>query len=268
MRTFKRYFFLIFLAAPLLLCLSCSQFQKKKTFNKEDIATVKKLSKENIAFIVKFYPNVVEANDHIRRQREQILKYKNNYPTALKRSRKLRRLNELASKYRISDTLFNGELTRSEFLRRIDTLLYRVNIIPEKLIMAQAIIESGWGKSKYARTLNNYFGIHCYTPGCGQPPSALKNPDFYVKAFPSIEACIEEYMWILNTGFAFGKMRSIRQKLIEKNRVPDALSLAKGLERYSEKGMEYVTLVQTIIKNYLPKNLNDFVDYYSGTEMI
>jgi Bax protein len=229
---------------------------------------VKKLSDENIAFIVKFYPGIAEANEHIREQRKQILKYKNDYPDAVKRSRIRKRLNKMAAKYRLGDTLFNSNLTHREFLQRIDSLLYRVNIIPEKLIMAQAIIESGWGKSKYARTINNYFGIHCYTPGCGQAPSALTDPDFYVKAFPSIEACIEEYMWLLNTGFAFENLRSIRQKLIEKNRTPDAISLSKGLERYSEKGLEYVTLVQTIIKNYLPKNLNDFVEFHLSTKMI
>ena len=31
--------------------------------------------------------------------------------------------------------------------------------IPKKLIVAQAIIESNWGRSRFAEDFNNYFGI-------------------------------------------------------------------------------------------------------------
>ena len=257
----KKYLQLFFSGLTLIIIASCN-FGGKKDYNEDDIKTVKTLPETHIDFIVSFYPGTVKANQKILEQREQIIEYKAEYPSAVKRSRKLKRLNRLADEYRLTDSLFTKYLTKDEFLLRIDDLLFRVNTIPEKLVMAQAIIESGWGSSKFSKSINNYFGIHCHTPGCGEPPSAVENPKFWVKSFPSIEACVEEYIWLLNTGFAFEDLREIRSALIKENKTQNALELAKGLEKYSEKGGEYVTLVRSIIKNYLPNDLNAFVDYH------
>ena len=257
----KKNLHLFFSGLIIIFIVSCNT-GGKKDYNEEDIKTVKALPETHIDFIVSFYPGAVKANQRILEQREQIIEYKEDYPAAVKRSRKLKRLNRLAAEYRLTDSLFTKDLTKDEFLSSIDKLMLRVNIIPEKLVMAQAIIESGWGSSKFSKSINNYFGIHCHTPGCGEPPSAVENPKFWVKSFPSIEACVEEYIWLLNTGFAFEDIRKIRLKLIKENKTPNALELAKGLERYSEKGSEYITLVRSIIKNYLPKDLNAFVDYH------
>ena len=255
---------LLHLSSILILLLLVSCNSKPIEYNEEEMKTVKALPDTHIDFIVSFYPGAVKANQRILEQREQIIECKSDYPAAVKRSRKLKRLNRLAAEYRLTDSLFTENLTKDEFLSRIDDLLYRVNIIPEKLVMAQAIIESGWGSSKFSKSINNYFGIHCHTPGCGEPPSAVKNPKFWVKSFPTIEACVEEYIWLLNTGFAFEDLREIRSALIKKNKTPNAMELAKGLERYSEKGNDYITLVQSIIKNYLPNDLNAFVDYHQS----
>ena len=225
---------------------------------------MKALPDTHIDFIVKLYPDVVEANKRVIDQRNQLIEYKEEYPGAINKNRKRKRLNALAEEYRLSDSLFTRDLTEEEYNSRIEKLMLRVNIIPEKLVLAQAIIESGWGSSKYSKSINNYFGIHCHTPGCGEPPSAVENPKFWVKSFPSIEDCIEEYIWLLNTGFAYEDLRNIRFKLEQEGNFPDAPALAKGLERYSEKGSEYISLVRSIIKNYLPKNLDAFVTYHKN----
>lgn len=235
-----------------------------KEYSEEDIKTVKNLSEKNIDFIVRFYPDVPEANEEILEERAKLIEYKSDYPGTIDSRRKLKRLNGIADEYRLTDSLFNDELSEDEFQSRMDKLLLRVNIIPEKLVMAQAIIESGWGTSKYALSINNYFGIHCHKPGCGEPPSAVENPTFWVKSFPNIEACISEYAWTLNTGFAYEDLRNIRGKLQSENKPLDALTIAKGLERYSEKGNEYITMVRSIIKNYLPKDLEAFVYHYKN----
>jgi len=235
-----------------------------KEYAEEDIKTIRPLTEKHIDFIVRFYPNVVEANEVVAEERELILDYRDDFPNAAERRRKRKRLNKLADKYRLTDSLFIRGMTKDEFSANINELLSRVDILPEKLVMAQAIIESGWGSSKYAKSINNYFGIHCHKPGCGEPPSAIENPTFWVKSFPTIEDCIEEYIWNLNIGFAYDKLRETRLKLRRENNYPNAFEMAGGLERYSEKGHEYISLVRNIIKNYLPKDLDAFVDYHKN----
>lgn len=238
---------------------SCHSNQEQSV-DPESVKTVKKLTESNKQFIINFYPSAVEANEKIKLQRSMLINLKDDYRHVIKRKRKLDQLNELAKEYRFGEQFFNDTTSLSTYKNQIDTLLYHVDYIPEKLVMAQAIIESGWGKSKFAKKINNYYGIHCHTPGCGMAASDVENPKFWVKSFPTIEACIEEYMWLLNTGFAFEGLRETRSTLRNDDAWPDAKALARGLERYSEKGSEYIELIDSIIDNYLPDNLDAFVE--------
>lgn len=251
---------ILWFSLVIFMLASCHS-KKENHFNPESMSTVKDLTKSHIKFIVDFYPSAVEANKQIMLKRAMLIDLRNDYRHVIVKKRKLNELNELAKEYRFGDAYFNSATTREAYLQQIDTLIYHVDYIPEKLVMTQAIIESGWGKSKFAREINNYYGIHCYTPGCGRAPSQVENPNFWVKSFPTIEACIEEYLWLLNTGFAYEDLRKTRAELREKGGWPDAMALARGLERYSEKGSEYIELIDSIIKNYLPKDLEAFVNY-------
>ena len=250
----SKMFLLIF---PVLFLVSCNSAK----FDEEDIATVKELTDSHKNFIVDFYPNAVEANKKIKLDRALLIDLKNDYRHVIVKGHKLDKLNAIGANYRIGDSIFSGDISRAEYQKLIDTLLFRVDYIPEKLVMAQTIIESGWGKSKFSQEINNYYGIRCYTPGCGVRPSGVESPKFYVKSFPSKEACIEEYMWLLNTGFAYEHFRERRLELRQSGDYPNAIMVAQGLLRYSEKGSEYITLIESIINNYLPPNLDEFVKY-------
>lgn len=245
----------------MVLILASCQSGKDDAVDMKDIETVKTLTEKHKKFIVDFYPGAAEANQHIMLQRAMLIDLRNDYRHVIVKKRKINELNSLAKEYRFGEDYFNEETTRSVFVNQIDTLLFHVDYIPEKLVMAQAVIESGWGSSKFAREINNYFGIHCYTPGCGRPPANVENPRFWVKSFPTIAACVEEYLWLLNTGFAYKGLRLKRTELRENNEYPDAKALATGLMRYSEKGEEYIKLINSIIDNYLPENLEAFVNY-------
>jgi len=240
-----------------LLFFSC----KPEKFNEEDIATIKELTDSHKDFIVDFYPNAVEANKKIKLDRALLIDLKNDYRHVIVKGHKLDKLNEIASNYRIGDSVFSQNISRYEYQKLIDTLLFRVDYIPEKLVMAQTIIESGWGTSKFSNQINNYYGIRCYTPGCGVQPTGVESPDFWVKSYPSKEACIEEYMWLLNTGFAYEHFRERRLELRQSGDYPNAIMVAQGLTRYSEEGSDYITLIESIINNYLPANLDGFVKY-------
>ena len=66
-------------------------------------------------------------------------------------------LNDLAKKYRVETP------SKEELLKVID-------ILPPSLVLAQAANESDWGRSRFAKDFNNYFGIWCFSKGCGVIP--------------------------------------------------------------------------------------------------
>ncbi len=257
-----KFKYLLFLAAVLtvLYAINSCTYEEADA-DESEISTIKKLPASHKTFIAEFYPKVVEANKKVMLDRARLIDLRNDYRYVIIRGIRLNWLNNLAEKYKYGEAFFDRSISKDEYKNRIDSLLWRVDKIPEKLIMAQAIIESGWGNSKFARQVNNYFGIHCYSPDCGPSPSAVENPKFYVKSFETVQDCIEEYLWVLNTGFAYEGLRQKRHELREEGNYPNALAMADGLKRYSEKGSDYITLVHTIITNYLPGSLQAFVDY-------
>ncbi len=259
---------LLLLSFSLVLtaALSSCKSNKENNFDASEISTVKTLPENHKQFIANFYPDAVEANQNIMRKRAMLIDLRDDYRHVVHKKRKLKTLNKLAADYKMGDNYFTDSISKSEYKQKIDSLLHRVDYIPEKLIMAQAIIESGWGKSKFAREINNYFGIHCYTAGCGRYPDNVENPKFMVKSFSTRGACIEEYVWLLNTGYAYHDLRARRIELREDNKYPNAKLLAEGLTRYSEKGDEYISLIKSIINNYLPKDLEAFTKYYNAGE--
>jgi len=256
--------FILFLVI-LIIIASCSPHQKD-VVDQSVINTRKTLTNSNKNFIRNFYPAVSEANKNIMKEREQLLTKRRNFRHVINNPMQMDNLNLIAARYRFGEDFFHAKLNKLQYLQRIDTLLCRVDYLPEKLVMAQAIIESGWGKSKFAVELNNYFGIRCYTPGCGRAAAEVENPNFWVKEYPTIEACLSEYLWTLNTGQVYEELRNNRKNLRDSKQYPNAIFLAQGLARYSEKGDEYIRLIEAIINDYLPENLPAFVDHHSKNQ--
>ena len=245
----------------LLLTYSCANREAEKPFDPTEIETKKSLPEGHKQFILNFYPKIEAVNKVVLAKHNEIQAGRSDYNKVMENGSKLEWLNKTSGKYLLGKDLFHKDLSKAEYEQLIDTLLFRVDIIPGKLVMAQAIVESGWGQSKFAKEINNYFGIHCYKEGCGQPPSGVEDPDFWVKSFPSIDKCIAEYMWILNCGHAYDGLRKIRRELKNKNESPNAEAMVEGLKKYSQLGDEYITLLTSIMKNYLPANLNAYIQH-------
>jgi len=128
-------------------------------------------------------------------------------------------------------------------------LLDRVNVIPTSLVVAQAAMESAWGRSRFAKQANNFFGQHCYTKGCGLVPKRASNAGFYVQSFPDAQAAVNSYMHNLNTQRSYADLRGIRSNLAQKNSVISGRALATGLQHYSELD-GYSKHIQNIIAKY------------------
>lgn len=131
-----------------------------------------------------------------------------------------------------------------------DLLLFRVDTMPPSLVVAQAIYESDWGKSRFAKEGNNYFGQHCYRNGCGLVPKDRGQAEqFEVRRFDSIGASVSAYVNNLNTNTSYKPLRIIRAALRTENKKLSGLVLADGLHNYSEQGV-YVKNIKKIIQKY------------------
>jgi Bax protein len=116
--------------------------------------------------------------------------------------------------------------------------------IPNELIIAQAVIETGWGKSRFANEGNNLFGIRTWDKDVPYllPIPWTKWPGWGVKMYSSKCESVVDYLHILNNVHAFKELREARA-----SGVNDALELANYLEKYASKPT-YIQLVKEIIK--------------------
>ena len=127
-----------------------------------------------------------------------------------------------------------------------DTMIYKN--IPREITIAQAVLESNYGKSRFATQGNNLFGIRTWdldTPHLkpfGNPSSI-----FGVKVFKNKCDSVKDYMRILNTGGAFEEFRELRFKMIKNDNL-DVLILVETLSRYASNP-NYVKLLKKTIKS-------------------
>jgi Bax protein len=142
-------------------------------------------------------------------------------------------------------------ITKRYKLKTTDKLskyLFHIDIIPNSLLLAQAAIESGWGKSRFIKDANNIFGQWTWT-GEGLTP---KNRDFHkkhkIKTFKSMGESVRGYMINLNLGWAYEDFRRLRAKLRKQNKKLSGLVLSKTLVNYSQKKEKYTKLLAKIIK--------------------
>ena len=149
---------------------------------------------------------------------------------------------DIAEQYRLDA----AELSEAQVLQE---LMERVDVIPTSLVLAQAANESAWGMSRFAREANNMFGQWCFESGCGLVPARRGvNATHEVKAFASIEESVNAYFLNLNTNSSYQEMREMRAQMRAQGRPLDSMVLARGLTRYSQRGMAYVSELQDIIR--------------------
>ena len=141
--------------------------------------------------------------------------------------------------------------TNERFIASLDTCIDYVYLsvsperqLPRKLILAQAILESAWGKSRFANEGNNLFGIRTWNKDVPYllPIPWTEWPGWGVKMYSSKCESVVDYLHILNNVHAFEELRMARA-----NGVKDALELANYLDKYASKPT-YVELVKEIIQ--------------------
>jgi len=146
-------------------------------------------------------------------------------------------LEKLASKYRVKNPA-----TQEELLKVID-------ILPPSLVLAQAANESNWGRSRFAKDFNNYFGIWCFSKGCGVVPTERdKNATHEIASFNSLEESVDYYMFNINRSYAYEELRQIREKQRNDMMPIKGIVLAEGLGNYAFPGNEYIDSIKSVIQ--------------------
>ena len=132
-------------------------------------------------------------------------------------------------------------------LDHIEAELYlRVDVLPPALVATQAAIESAWGRSRFAKQGNNYFGHQCYTPGCGMKPKNNKNKLVEVRRFDTVGDSVAAYYRNINTHKAYRKLRRARLKLRNNDKPLTAKELIPTLNSYSELGKKYLKILRSV----------------------
>jgi len=133
-------------------------------------------------------------------------------------------------------------------MNRCITYLYRdldvEEHLPRELIIAQAILESDYGKSRLAGVSNNLFGIRTWdkTEPHVYPLGVETWPGWGVKAYESKCDSVQDYLRIINEVWAYEELRTVR----DTNPRADGLILADYLFRFSTNPA-YADLVKTVI---------------------
>ncbi len=132
--------------------------------------------------------------------------------------------------------------------RQINRLLEHIDIIPVSLVLAQGAIESGWGTSRFAREGNALFGVWTWAKGKGIVPHGRAEGHAYeVKRYDNLFQSVTDYIDNLNRHNAYAPLRQIRANARYQNKALTGYDMSGGLERYSQKGADYITSLRTLI---------------------
>ena len=183
-------------------------------------------------------PRIKKANRDIISERIFVQKFFSRFIftySAFDRT-KIIKLSRLAKKYRIKH-LYDEKA----YLKKIDT-------IPISLALAQAAIESAWGKSRFAREANNIFGEWTFGKKGLVPENRVEGKTHKIKIFKDLDASIRSYMLNLNRHAAYKEFRNKRSQYRKKWLHFGGLEAAEMMENYSGIGKKYNAIIKRTIK--------------------
>ena len=192
-------------------------------------------------FISIMLPLLLNGNEKVSIERSNIIKFFKNG--------NFKKLKKLCQKYKIKiidcnniNSLNNVKL---EILQ--NQLLNKVNVFPISMMLAQAIVESGWGGSRFAQKGNALFGQWTWDTKKGISPAGVYKPSFAVKSFKNLQDSVDAYILNLNTHPAYSKLRNYRQ-LTRNPQNFKGIKFSRYLDKYAIIGFEYVKKINLMIK--------------------
>lgn len=143
-----------------------------------------------------------------------------------------------------ADSVFYFELARVYKINNINRLELGLTTHPNSIILAQAVVESGWGNSRIFATANNLFGVWSYNKNEPRIASSIKRGDktIYLRKYADISESIENYFVTIARTGAYRQFRDARMN------TNDPFELTPFLDHYSERRQAYVDQLNEIIR--------------------
>lgn len=201
------------------------------------------IAKMKQAFYQKLLPAIRKENQRIAKQRARLAQLQQTLaqPNTQLDPQQQGLLHTLALQYRVPVAMTNGAA--------LQELLVRVDEVPASMALAQAAMESAWGRSRFAKEANNYFGQWCFSKGCGVVPKhRAEGASHEVASFASIDEAVAAYMRNLNSHPAYAEVRQQRLLSRQEGRPIDSLTMILGLENYSARGEAYIEELHSMIE--------------------
>ena len=208
----------------------------------QDVPTKKKL------FYLVTLPLIYNTNTSIMQERRMVINIEKKFARKELNKNETDEIIKLSKKYKLDYSEINTKLFRK--------LKQRINIIPVSLALGQAIIESGWGQSRFATEGNALYGQWTTSEDKGIiPQDRDEDKTHAVLKFKNLSESVEAYMFNINTHQAYYNFRVIR-RIDERIKYTDPISMkVKYLAAYAEIGDKYVDKLELIIAS---NNLQEF----------
>ena len=202
----------------------------------QDVKLKKKL------FYLITLPIIHESNHLILEDREMVINIEKKFLRADLNENEVNETVRLAVKYKLDYSTIDLKLFRD--------LKQRINIIPVSLALAQAIVESGWGQSRFALEGNALYGQWTTNEQKGIiPEDRDEDKTHAVRKFENLKQSVQAYMHNINTHRAYYSFRVVR-RIAERVQYTDPISAkVKFLAAYAEIGQEYVDKLELIIES-------------------
>ncbi len=202
----------------------------------QDVGVKKKL------FYLITLPIIHESNGLILKDREMIINIEKKFLRADLNENETNEVIRLSKRYNLDYSTINLKLFRD--------LKQRINIIPVSLALAQAIVESGWGQSRFALEGNALYGQWTTNEQKGLiPEDRDEDKTHAVRKFENLKQSVQAYMHNINTHRAYYSFRVVR-RIAERVQYTDPISAkVKFLAAYAEIGQEYVDKLELIIES-------------------
>ena len=213
----------------------------------QDVKLKKKL------FYLITLPIIHESNRLILEDREMVINIEKKFLRADLNENEVNETVRLAVKYKLDYSTIDLKLFRD--------LKQRINIIPVSLALAQAIVESGWGQSRFALKGNALYGQWTTNEQKGIiPEDRDEDKTHAVRKFENLQQSVQAYMHNINTHRAYYSFRVVR-RIAERVQYTDPISAkVKFLAAYAEIGQEYVDKLELIIESNKLREFDRF-DY-------
>ena len=183
-------------------------------------------------FISAILPSVLVAKHTIAQQRKAIEQLRNK------------------SEWESADSSFYLDTKNRYKAKDIEDLVIRMVTLPNSIVLAQAAVESGWGKSRIFLKSNNLFGVWSYNVNEPRIAALIKREKkrTYLRSYVDLSESIIHYFEILARSRSYKTLREARVQ------TDDPFELLPHLKNYSERRTVYTNqLKKLIVRNNLTK---------------